>query len=146
MHSPTMAVQRMDTHETHAPHCQSFTPTGTHSHTIEPTEPTVLLMLCTQMSDMLQTLAQNQNNFLQIQQKENQDNCLFMLQLLNCLAPEPSSTRPDTIASHQPPLAATDTLFPSLITSATDKATNTDNNVMTCPIIPPTTIPPWQFW
>ena len=46
------------------------------------------------MSGMLQTLAQNQNNFLQLQQQENQEDRLFMEQRLNRLALEPTLPSP----------------------------------------------------
>ena len=41
------------------------------------------------MSDMLKTFAQNQNTFLKSQQQQIWENCPFMQQLLNCVAPEP---------------------------------------------------------
>ena len=52
-------------------HQQAFDPTNTHDHTIKLIAPPVLHTLCKQMSDMLKTLAQNQNKFLQVQQQEN---------------------------------------------------------------------------
>ena len=47
------------------------------------------------MSGMLQTLAQNQSNFLQLlQQQENQEDCLFMEEILNRSALEPTLPSP----------------------------------------------------
>ena len=90
------------------------------------------------MSDMLQTLAQNQPTkilFLQVQQQQNH---LFMQQIINCLAPEPSFPRPDGL----PPPSL---VVPYLITSPTDKSTNTIDKIDPTNTNNKTMMIPWPF-
>ena len=77
------------------------------------------------MSGMLQTLAQNQNNFLQLlQQQENQEDCLFifMEEILNRSALEP--TLPSPLAAIVAYASSEDN---ATITTTTNN-NNTNNN------------------
>ena len=74
------------------------------------------------MSGMLQTLAQNQNNFLQLQQQENQEDCLFMEEILNRSELEP--TLPSPLAAIVAYASSKDN---ATITTTTNN-NNTNNN------------------